>query len=515
MFSKFKIITLSLALFLSIALTHFVNAATFYISTNNFKAGQQDSSYIQTISTIGAEGVVNFAIVQGFLPTGLSLSDNLISGKPSVSGNYSVTLVASYDQNGEFVYSDPKEFTIKITPNTPHVKSPTPVIAQPNTVENTSDNTPDQSSNEVFGQNQEVQTQNNYSDTISSLVVLNFKQTFDDAKTSFKDLFARTKHILEIKNVDILTKIISVVGVVFAGIFSITGSLFANPLSFSELILIPTRLWSMLLIAFGFKKRVRPWGTVYDSVTKQPLDPVNVILYDKNNKEVATCITDIDGRYGFLVDAGEYKIVVKKTNYTFPSEKVAGETRDQIYLDLYFGMPIVINAKGDVLRKNIPMDPVAFDWNEFQKNKKHLMKFYSEKDLFYVKVTDFLFSLGFCITIISVIVNYSLYNLITICVYLFLIIIKEVGVSPKSYGRITFKDGTPLSFGLIHIVSAKLGVEITQKVLSKIGRYYLLVPNGKYTLKIDQKNPDESYHQICEVNLVEVNNGIINRNIEV
>jgi len=133
--------------------------------------------------------------------------------------------------------------------------------------------------------------------------------------------------------------------------------------SFFDLYFVFLRMFTGLLTSLGVRRRRKPWGTVYDSVTKQPLDPVYVVLQDLEGNEIQTCITDLDGRYGFLVGPGKYKIVAHKTNYKFPSEKLRGKTSDEVYSDLYFGEEIEIKEYGEVLIKNIPMDPINFDWN--------------------------------------------------------------------------------------------------------------------------------------------------------
>ncbi len=77
---------------------------------------------------------------------------------------------------------------------------------------------------------------------------------------------------------------------------------------------IPIRIWTIIPTLMGYKRRKRPWGTVYDSVTKQPLDPVYVTLFGADKKEVTTSITDIDGRYGFFVPAGTPVPVIARLN---------------------------------------------------------------------------------------------------------------------------------------------------------------------------------------------------------
>jgi len=124
----------------------------------------------------------------------------------------------------------------------------------------------------------------------------------------------------------------------------------ATPWAASEIFLIPVKLWGLVLVGLGIRKKTRPWGTVYDSVTKQPIDPAFVTARDQSGKVVAEPITDIDGRYGFLLPDGTYYISAKKTNYEFPSKKMVGKSSDELYANLYFGEPVTIKA-GEVPRQ--------------------------------------------------------------------------------------------------------------------------------------------------------------------
>jgi hypothetical protein len=48
-------------------------------------------------------------------------------------------------------------------------------------------------------------------------------------------------------------------------------------------------------------------------------------------------------------------------------------------------------------------------------------------------------------------------------------------------------------------------------VADQMGRYYLLVPNGKYNVKIDKKNDDGSYSTVHTSGEFEITNGTLNR----
>ena len=142
--------------------------------------------------------------------------------------------------------------------------------------------------------------------------------------------------IIKAPSVDISSKVVSTAGI--AGGSTVVVTTFATGFStLSEFMLTFLRIWSIILSSLGLRKNRRQWGTVYDSVTKQPLDPAYVILEDKKGNEVATSITDLDGRFGFLVPSGKYRLVAKKTNYTFPSSKLFNKNNDELYNNLYFG----------------------------------------------------------------------------------------------------------------------------------------------------------------------------------
>ena len=311
---------------------------------------------------------------------------------------------------------------------------------------------------------------------------------------------------------DVLSKTISAVGLVVGAFVSLSTTLFASPLTFSEVALIPQRLWSLLMIAFGLKKRIRPWGTVYDAVTKQPLDPAYVVLYDKDGKEVATSITDLDGRYGFLVGPGIYRMSAHKTNYSFPSLVLSRHTRDEIYLDLYFGNYFEVKEESKLIARNIPLDPDKFDWNEFMKRQQKLMKFYSKRDRIITRIADVFFAVGFVLALIALLVSPIGYNIAIFVLYVLLLVIKEIGIKPKQLGGVLDKSTLePISFGLVHIFSKSLNTELMARVLDKKGHYYALVPNATYYITIDRKNPDKTYTKIFTSEPFEVTDGVINR----
>ena len=309
----------------------------------------------------------------------------------------------------------------------------------------------------------------------------------------------------------------AVVGAV-TGASLILSSLFANPLSPSEFVLLPARLWGMILVAFGLRRRFPPWGTVYDSSTKQPIDPAYVSIEDESGNTVQEMFTDIDGRYGLFLQPGRYKIKAAKTNYEFPSKKLAGNSSDEVYNDLYFGEWFEVSSAGQVIEKNIPLDALAFDWNESAKKKSGVMSFYARHAKTIVYAMNTIFVIGFAISVLAAVTNPVVYNIIAAGIYLIIGIALVAGLHPKAFGTIVERSsGEVLAFAIVRILTLDGQVELSHAISDKYGRYYCLVPKhyARYRVSIERKLPDGSYSQVLDNRQVSGSKGIITSNFQV
>jgi hypothetical protein len=311
-----------------------------------------------------------------------------------------------------------------------------------------------------------------------------------------------------------IAKVTTVLGVLAGALYSMI-SLFASPLSSSELYLIPMRLWGLFLAFFSIRKRSPPWGTVYDSVTKQPLDPAYVTVEDASGNVVKDMFTDIDGRYGLLLSSGIYTISANKTNYVFPSQRLSGQHNDELYENLYFGEKFSVTSQDDVVKKDIPLDPVDFDWNEYAKNERHLTSFYYRYDRYIKRLLDIVFIIGFTLSTITTIFTPSIYNIVVTAVYALIFFIL-LSVHPRPYGTITSDvTGQPLPFAIIKVFSTDRDTIIGQAVSDLRGRYYCLIPKGRCYVSVEQKNSDGSYTTVVDKTPMSGEKGIIRENMTV
>jgi len=319
------------------------------------------------------------------------------------------------------------------------------------------------------------------------------------------------------------SKAIPVAGAAAGLMATLTSLLFTQAVSFSEIIFLPLRLWSSFLLLFGITRK--PWGTVYDSLTKQPIDPAYVSLIDvATGEEVVSSLTDINGRYGFdNIKAGKYKIVASKTHYKFPTVYLANQPSDEIYEDVYHGEEFEIFTDGALITKNIPIDAESVDWNEVAKREQNLMTFNPIHENRWQKIAHFIFIAGFLSAMLFILTNPNLINKISLGYYVLSGIIMYVMRIPKiramfskSHGLVVeSKNEAPVPFAMIEVKNPETGVVVTKRVTNQDGLFYALLEKGTYKVDISKQEKVGAYTKVFESNPIEVNKGFISSKFEI
>jgi hypothetical protein len=231
-----------------------------------------------------------------------------------------------------------------------------------------------------------------------------------------------------------------------------------------------------LLGFFGLRHNTQFWGLVYDSVSKQPLDPVIVKLMYVDGKEVETKVTDMEGHYGFLARPGKFKIFARKSNYLFPSQNVTGD-KDGIFENLYHGEFFSLAKDSEVLAPNIPMDPVGADWN--QQEKKKTVNTYPYFSLLGKKIVVIIFWFGFLLVLISLFKSYPQVPLLVyefMGAYVFLAILSALLPQPRLWGKLKVKNPDILAEDIL--------LELRNEAFPEVGLDKARVRNdGKFLLR--------------------------------
>lgn len=269
-----------------------------------------------------------------------------------------------------------------------------------------------------------------------------------------------------------------------------------------------------LLLSLPFRRKRRPWGIVYDSETKEPLDPAHVVIYNTETNEVVdTKITDIHGRYGFLLSSGMYRMVVQKTNYEFPSRKLPQSHSDGVYDDLYFGEVFTIanDEKDSVVVFNIPMDKVADDWNQQEKKRMGITDWFTRNSKLWSTISMIIFVLGFLFSVYALIVAPNVWNKVIFVLYIVFGLLQLFGFKGVTTGTITDRSGRGIPFAVVRVWNTNLKTQIAQRITNDQGQYYILVAKGDYYITIDVKNASGGYDRVLTSNSMKVKNGTINQ----
>lgn len=281
--------------------------------------------------------------------------------------------------------------------------------------------------------------------------------------------------------------------------------------SLSDLYLLFLRGFGALLGFLGFRRRVQPWGTVYDAITKQPIDPAYVVV-EKDGEAVADAITDIDGRFGFFLPAGQYALKAQKTHYQFPSQILNGREHDELYDNLYFGDPISSSGE-EVISRNIPLDPVGFDWNEFVKNRANYFTVFSKREVVRTRIINTIFTIGFVLSLLAVIFTPSNFNFIVLVSYVVIHLFELFWKIRHKIVTIKKADGGMVSFAVVKIYMSGVNQMIKTVVTDQFGRFFALVRPGTYYYVVDEKQADGSYHEVFRSGDLEFKKGVFTKDV--
>ncbi|MBI4250344.1 fibronectin type III domain-containing protein [Candidatus Uhrbacteria bacterium] len=239
-------------------------------------------------------------------------------------------------------------------------------------------------------------------------------------------------------------------------------------------------LIAMLLTWIGLRKRRKPWGVVYNAISKQAVDLAIVRLFDKDKKLVETQVTDKEGRFSFLPKPGEYTIDVKKPPFVFPSSLITG-TSDGDYASIYRGASVTLTKTDESIILNVPIDPPAPEQKGISAWEKIKGGFtqYSRITLLANLVVSALLAIytpePFNVILLAVTYAFALYQIALMHRF------------EKPWG-IVFDALSlePIPLAAISIFNADSKKLLRQRLTDYVGRFNFLAPAGDYLLQVSK-----------------------------
>ena len=266
---------------------------------------------------------------------------------------------------------------------------------------------------------------------------------------------------------------------------------------------------------FSLRKKRKFWGIVYDSVTKQPLDPALVKMVYVDEEDTQTCVTDLAGSYGFLAHPGKFKLLAKKTNYIFPSQLVAGD-QDGIYEHLYHGEFFQLDEGSEVVAPNIPMDPVGKDWN--QTAKLAVFEAHPYTRYLFKRLVAILFWFGFCLELVFLWKDRHAAWVVPACVlvlYVFLVFVAWIAPRGRLWGQVKQKVFWKGELLLELQNPATPGVVFGKTATLGDGKFLLRGRPGRYQLQVSHKTLEGEVTVVGHANVRIGKPGVLNSTIVV
>jgi hypothetical protein len=239
---------------------------------------------------------------------------------------------------------------------------------------------------------------------------------------------------------------------------------------------------SLVGILFWRQHR-HPWGVVYDAHSKMPLDPVLITLTDKRTGQCHQTISDIYGRYQFVVEPGEYTLRAEKSHYAFPAASLSRIPADEIYQDLYYGDTVNV-PDGGVVSVNIPMDPVDADWNQAAKQQANF-----GRSLRWQRLSLYMFVIGFIWSMIMAVLAPTGINVAMVIIYLILASAMLWYRRGHPWGVVYSSSRKPVAGAVVNLINLdNPQVARPPVVTTAAGRYAFLTDKGNYQVSVSQKN---------------------------
>ena len=232
---------------------------------------------------------------------------------------------------------------------------------------------------------------------------------------------------------------------------------------------------------FGRKKR-KTWGQVYNSLTKLPVDLALVRLLDgKTKKVLQSRVTDIQGRYFFITEPGNYVIEVTKPGFSFPSNLLQGIVSDGKLLDIYHGESVDVTESGIGITPNIPLDPAGANktprrivWEKRWKVMQHIIALS-----------------GIILTLIAIYIAPAWYLYIFLGIHIlayfgFMRFVKPK--KPTGWGLVYEKNSqSPIGSAVVRLFTKQYNKLVSTQVTDKKGRYAFLVGPSEYYVTYEKK----------------------------
>ncbi len=243
------------------------------------------------------------------------------------------------------------------------------------------------------------------------------------------------------------------------------------------------QLFFSILSFLGLRKKGKPYGVIYNSVTKEPINKAIVRIYNNQGKLVRTDVTNIYGVFTADLEPGKYRFQVHAPGFKFPSTLLGNTSSDAPYQNLYYGDLTKIEKEDPEF--SIPLDPI-----KVPKYKSTIVKLRSTIGKIIKFISPILLAVGFTTTLFTLLKYNDLYSKILMALYIpsIILTLHTIFSKVKKYGLIMSNKKQPLKGVEIGLKELNYDKIIGKRATDENGLYRFIVSPGSYELVILNNN---------------------------
>ena len=247
-----------------------------------------------------------------------------------------------------------------------------------------------------------------------------------------------------------------------------------------------------ILLAFPgilIKKEKNPWGVVYDENTGKPVAFAVVRLYAKSKDLVDEKITDLEGRYGFTADKGEYQVEVEHEIYK-RYKRTVDLSKDDVNKD------IGLERKKDKKRN------IKVTIKEKLKDARELLP----------SLSKYTYFLGLAWSLGATVYSPVLYNILILIFYGLMGLVYVLRSQKRNWGKVHDEVSRKgIAYAMVRLFDLENNKLIRSKITDKDGKYKFVAEKGKYGLlankrgyKITSKKQKEKVKKVFHESIIQV-----------
>lgn len=181
-----------------------------------------------------------------------------------------------------------------------------------------------------------------------------------------------------------------------------SGALLAlglNLLSLFAVIFYPASLFRLIGVFFT-RTTKRPWGVITDAMSGRTIAFATCMLYVSGAQfKVDQTVSDLDGKYGFVIRPGQYRLEIKQTGY-----------------DKYVANIIIPDGQQGYVH-DVKLVPTGKAIKSYGANTKNIL---TRIGILYSKIGPYIFVIGYIFSVFALIISFTSFNLLLFALYTFL-----------------------------------------------------------------------------------------------